>query len=118
MPCLPRLSLLMATNHGFMSFFLAFWTTSTVESANASLYRALGELAVDRELTVVNQLREELDLLQFPDPYEIEYNGLFSELNRESAIDGRVRCILILRASTSSRTSSILSVPVAVGALG
>lgn len=67
---------------------------------------------MDREFMVVNQLKGELDLLQFPDPTEIEDEGLFPQLNRENTIDGRVRCILVVRASSSSCTSSMLAVPV------
>ncbi|KAG8426350.1 hypothetical protein J3459_008262 [Metarhizium acridum] len=67
---------------------------------------------MDREFTVVNQLEGELDLLQFLDPGEIERKGLFPQLNRENIMRGRVRCILVIRASSSSCTSSMLAVPV------
>ncbi|KAM6514114.1 hypothetical protein FALCPG4_015276 [Fusarium falciforme] len=96
--------------HGFEAlarFFLS--ASSPLESRP---FKALGELAMDREFTVVNQFEGELDLLQFLDPIEIEHRGLFPQLNRENTIDGRVRCILVVRASSSSCTSSMLAVPV------
>lgn len=83
-----------------------------MQLADVNLYRALGQLAMDREFMIVNQLKGELDLLQCFDPIEIEHKGLFPQLNRDNTIDGRVRCILVVRASSSSCTSSMLTVPV------
>ncbi|KAF4943492.1 hypothetical protein FGADI_13382 [Fusarium gaditjirri] len=89
---------------------LAHFFIST--SPHSEAFRELGKLAMDRELTIVNQLEGEPDLLQFPGQDEIEQRGLFSQLNRANVIDGQARCILVIRASCSSRTSSMLTVPV------
>ncbi|KAH7304381.1 hypothetical protein B0I35DRAFT_445166 [Stachybotrys elegans] len=88
-------------------FFLSAYSPS-----ESPALRAPEGLAMDREFTVVNKLQGELDLLQSPDPDEIERKGRFPQLNRESVMDSRVRCIMVVRASSSSCTSSMLSVPV------
>ncbi|KAG4278809.1 hypothetical protein FPRO04_06130 [Fusarium proliferatum] len=77
-----------------------------------SPHRELGNLAMERELTIVNQLEGEPDLLQFPGQDEIEQRDLFSQLNRTNVLDGQARCILVIGASSSSRTSSMLTVPI------
>ncbi|RMJ03715.1 hypothetical protein CDV36_014759 [Fusarium kuroshium] len=102
----------VSDNHQHSFEALARFFLNACPPSESQPFKALRELAVDRKLTVVNQLKGELDLLQSFDPNEIEDKGLFPQLNRENVMDGRVRCILVVRASSSSCTSSMLAVPV------